>query len=451
MDKYIKYAHALNATAEVIAWITHTLANHLQKTEEDQTEIEHIIDYLLSDSAPKTNLTAMSYADALRNTKKWTKILIKKGENIQETESDTEVAIDFGDGFKIVKLLGKNAYEREGYLMRHCVAGYYGTDKEIYSLRDAHNMPHCTMERNQQVKGKGNGDIHPKYVGYVVQFLQYIGMTVGDTEMAHLGYVNIESIYDDIDHGIDQLLYDNKYLPKNKKNEIKDKTGKPKNDIDMLSIFPLIEETDEGIRVAYDIPSLVSSSIELIRQRTTQTQSDDNNSLVSGNYSQLAGGNNSRIAGGYNSQLAGGNNSQLAGGCKSQLAGGDYSQLAGGNNSQLAGGCKSRIAGGNNSRIAGGDNSQLAGGYNSRIAGGDNSRIAGGDDSSLEIGHRGIALGDNKSRVKGKMGAGIVLVARDGNQNITVIKAGIIDGEILKEDVWYELRDGEFCEVNERG
>lgn len=196
---YKEYAQSLEANEQVILWIEHTLANYLKDNKPTQDETEHIVDYLVSPDAPQKNLTAMSYKDALKNTEKWTKKLIKKGEHMKEVKKDTKVVLDFKDGFKIVQLVGKNAYEREGYLMRHCVASYYGSSKEIYSLRDKDNMPHCTMERDQQVKGKGNGNIHPKYIGYVVKFLEYIDMEVGDSEMAHLGYINVEKFKDDLD------------------------------------------------------------------------------------------------------------------------------------------------------------------------------------------------------------------------------------------------------------
>ena len=94
----------------------------------------------------------------------------------------------------MVKLKGKNAFEREGYLMRHCVSSYYGKDTEVYSLRDKDNNPHATLEKDQQIKGKGNGSINPKYVKYIVEFLEEIGMEVGDNEMKNLGYVNVENV-----------------------------------------------------------------------------------------------------------------------------------------------------------------------------------------------------------------------------------------------------------------
>lgn len=145
MEKYLEYSVAFLAPEKVQAWIKSTLKNYLAKNSPTQDEVEHIIDYLRSEEAPKT-ISGMSYEEALKNTTKWNAALMKKGAHIKETDKDTETVFDFKDGFRIVKLVGKAAYEREGYLMRHCVASYFGNGKTILSLRDKDNYPHCTIE-----------------------------------------------------------------------------------------------------------------------------------------------------------------------------------------------------------------------------------------------------------------------------------------------------------------
>ena len=157
----IKYAKGMELKPEFVEWIEKNI-----KLFKNQTEGEHIIDYLLSSKAPKKLIRA-TYKQIKENTEKWNKALIKKGQHIKETEKDVEVVIDFKDGFKAVKLIGKNAYKREGYLMRHCVESYYSKDDKIYSIRDKKNIPHCTLSKSsQQIKGKGNGSINPKYIKY---------------------------------------------------------------------------------------------------------------------------------------------------------------------------------------------------------------------------------------------------------------------------------------------
>lgn len=182
---------------EVKNWINTTLAAKLRKEGQlNQGEVEHILDYLNSDKAP-ARLSKMSYDQAKVASDKWMKTQIKKGNHIIETDADVKVILrSKTTGFKFVKLIGEAAFKREGFLMGHCVASYHDKrGSEVYSLRDAKNNPHCTIEvireNNivQQIKGKGNGSIHPNYIKYVLKILKYFKMDVRDSEMQNLGYV----------------------------------------------------------------------------------------------------------------------------------------------------------------------------------------------------------------------------------------------------------------------
>lgn len=88
-----------------------------------------------------------------------------------------------------------------------------------------------------------------------------------------------------------------------------------------------------------------------------------------------------------------------------------------------------------------------AGGDNAKLAGGDYAKLAGGDYATLAGGENSIIVGDNHSIAKGKKGAVIVLIERDNNCNIIDFKAVQVDGEKIKEDVLYKLKNGEFVEV----
>jgi hypothetical protein len=160
-------------------------------------DIEHILDYLHSDEAPRRINTRLSYKQAKEQSEAWTKALIKKAADVVETEDDVETVYE-EEGFRWVKLVGKNAFEREGNLMRHCVGNYFGKqDTTIYSLRDYKNNPHCTIEYRSsvnQIKGKGNGSIHPKYVKYVLQFLKYLDVPIGSHDLANLGYIDLTDL-----------------------------------------------------------------------------------------------------------------------------------------------------------------------------------------------------------------------------------------------------------------
>jgi hypothetical protein len=66
-----------------------------------------------------------------------------------------------------------------------------------------------------------------------------------------------------------------------------------------------------------------------------------------------------------------------------------------------------------------------------------------------------VAVGDHNSKAKGNIGAVIVLIERKESRNeegffeIKNYKVGMIDGKLLKEDVFYKLEGGEFIEVKE--
>lgn len=195
-----KYLTNPDLTEEVKYWITRNLNNYLKKNEENQSEIEHIIDFLQSDMAP-VRLRKMSYVQAKTSAEKWNNLLKKRGATIQETESDVKTFIKLTSGYRFVQLLGENAFKREGALMSHCVSSYFGkTNTKVYSLRDPQNNPHCTIEvvgnndQIQQIKGKGNGSIHPNYIGKVLIFLKKLNIPVRDSELQNLGYININDV-----------------------------------------------------------------------------------------------------------------------------------------------------------------------------------------------------------------------------------------------------------------
>lgn len=191
------YAKGINSNQEVIDWLKTTAKKQIEKKAASASDVEHIIDYLNSSSAP-LRLRKMSFVDAKRKAKEWTDANQKKGKNLNDSPEDLELIHDFLDGTKIVRLKTKKAYQREGFLMSHCAGGYTPDgDCLIYSYRDKHNMPHATFEvRKQnneivQIKGKGNGSIHPRYIHPILAFLKSIGMEIRPNDMQNLGYYHI--------------------------------------------------------------------------------------------------------------------------------------------------------------------------------------------------------------------------------------------------------------------
>jgi len=261
LSDYLDYAEKMEVSSEVLNWMETTLSNYLEKNNPEITEVEHVIDYLTANEVKKISL--MSYPQAVKKAEKWTLKLQKEASKIKETSKDTKIIHDFGDGFKIVQLVGKNAYEREGKLMRHCLASYYGKNIEIYSLRDKNNNPHCTMEKDQQIKGKGNGSIHPKYIAYVVKFLELSGMQVRDSEMKHLGYVNITDIKDK--NAVFNDLFQGKYFYK--QNKILDKKGNLYQSMNLWKKFNIFDlDTKLKIKWNFDIDLSVKTFIASLKK-----------------------------------------------------------------------------------------------------------------------------------------------------------------------------------------
>ena len=341
MNELIKQIADRGLPASVQQWMEKRFT-----TECKLTDGEHILDWIEAKNPKK--LYKMRWDEALGAADKWTKAQSAKGENIKEDKDDVKVALDFKDGFKFVQLVGKRAYEREGYLMSHCVASYYGKDDEIYSLRDSKNMPHATISRSsQQIKGKGNGSIHPEYIRYVVEFLDFIKVDVRDSEMMNLGYLNVEKYLKYLDKESQKSLFKKKYWYRFG-DKLKTKDGNEFATLDWLDQISLIEKTRTGLRINFELKSFIKASVDFIfsaikkvgTKDYSQNASSGNSSknASSGYYSKNASSGNSskNASSGYYSQNAssGDSSRNASSGYYSQNASsGYYSQNASSGNS----------------------------------------------------------------------------------------------------------------------
>jgi hypothetical protein len=191
------YANGIAANVEVISWLNTTGKKAIEKRGATISELEHILDFFVSGAAPN-RLQKMAYVDAKRKAEEWSKRNQKKGRDLVDSKDDIETIHKFKDGSAIVKLKTKTALQREGFLMSHCVGGYQLSNEcQIYSYRDKKNMPHATFEVRRsgkeitQIKGKGNGAIHPNYIKPILVFLKKIGIEVRPSDMVNLGYYHI--------------------------------------------------------------------------------------------------------------------------------------------------------------------------------------------------------------------------------------------------------------------
>ena len=176
-------------------WVETTLSIHLRKNTPNNQEINHILDYI---NKTGKDLFGYTYKDSKNKANNWTLHLnnIKIKQN--ESPEDTKIIMTFSDSYKMVQLLTKQAFQREGKLMKHCIGGYIATNNSInYSLRDKNNTPHCTIEITnnyvKQIKGKTNGIVKPKYINYVLNFLNEQDIQIDNDEMLNIGYALIDS------------------------------------------------------------------------------------------------------------------------------------------------------------------------------------------------------------------------------------------------------------------
>lgn len=72
-----------------------------------------------------------------------------------------------------------------------------------------------------------------------------------------------------------------------------------------------------------------------------------------------------------------------------------------------------------------------------------------GNQSAAEVSGKGsVAISTGYcGKVRGALGRAIVSVERDDNMNLVSICSEIVDGEHIKPDVWYMVKNGDFVEV----
>jgi hypothetical protein len=109
-------------------------------------------------------------------------------------------------------------------------------------------------------------------------------------------------------------------------------------------------------------------------------------------------------------------------------------------------GDKESAAAGNWGSAAAGESGSAAAGYKGSAAAGYKGSAAAGNWGSAAAGKQGIAC-CRGGKVKGDIGAVLALSELDNKGNNISAKAVIVDGETIKANTWYTLKNGEFVEV----
>jgi len=147
-----------------------------------KTEVKHILDYFMigleNNERELSKISKLKFKAALAAANKWTQEMNKQAGEWDDFKG-IEIVRKYKKGVKWVRVFSKQACEREGKVMDHCVGGYYKDVRDgltsIYSLRDNTNKPHCTIEVRdggvEQIKGYSDGTVEPQYQKYVLNFL----------------------------------------------------------------------------------------------------------------------------------------------------------------------------------------------------------------------------------------------------------------------------------------
>lgn len=123
-------------------------------------------------------------------------------------------------------------------------------------------------------------------------------------------------------------------------------------------------------------------------------------------------------------------------------------RVAGNKESAAAGTCGSAAAGYKGSAAAD-EQGSAAAGYKGSAAAGYRGSAAAGEQGSAAVGEHGLAC-CRGGKVKGGMGAVIVASELDDYGKNIRVAAAIVDGEKIKADTWYTVKNGEFVEVDEQ-
>ena len=178
------------------------------------------------------------------------------------------------------------------------------------------------------------------------------------------------------------------------------------------------------------IPGLIKAQIEYVKAHTT-TEHTDSKQATAGSYGAAT-------AGSYGAATAGFRGAATAGSCGAATAGSYGAATAGSYGAATAGFRGAATAGSCGAATAGSYGAATAGSYGAATSRG-----------SVSVGENGCALvRGNDVKAKGGMGAVLVICnENEDNFEIAEWKAFVVDGETIKPDTWYMLRNGEICEV----
>ena len=193
-----------------------------------------------------------------------------------------------------------------------------------------------------------------------------------------------------------------------------------------------VSSTKMRIGARLDIVGIVKASIEYTKSKTTKNYTNEKAATAGNSGAATAGNYGAATAGNYGAATAG-NYGAATAGYKGAATAGNYGAATAGNSGAAT---------------AGNYGAATAGNYGAATAGNYGAATSRGMSASGENG-LSVARGNNV-KVKGGLGAILVVVEEEpNNYNIKNWKATVVDGEKIKPNIWYRLKDGNFTEVEE--
>ena len=226
----------------------------------------------------------------------------------------------------------------------------------------------------------------------------------------------------------------NHYYPANSRFCEVEQSGELSRDTDDSKVA----STKIKIGAEIGIPGLVKAQIEWVKAHTTTEHTDPERATAGECGAATAGECGAATAGSYGAATAGSYGAATAGNRGAATAGECGAATAGECGAATAGSYGAATAGNRGAATAGEWGAATAGSYGAATARG-----------KASVGENGLAVArGNNVRVKGGLGA--VLVIAEENESDYDIKdwaAVLVDGETIKADTFYMLKNGEFMEV----
>ena len=203
-----------------------------------------------------------------------------------------------------------------------------------------------------------------------------------------------------------------------------------------------------SVKAEIGIAGLVRAQIQYVNEHTTMKHTDPKHATAGDFGAATAGKHGAATAGKHGAATAGDFGAATAGKYGAATAGESGAATAGESGAATAGDFGAATAGDFGAATAGKYGAATAGKYGAATAGKYGAATSRG---YVSVGENGCGLvrGENV-KIKGGMGAILVIaVENDADYGIKEWKAFVVDGENIKPDTWYKLKNGDLVEVSE--